>query len=621
MLINNSLSINIIIKYCASIFFLLFYLFHKFIYIKKEKIKIDIDNIFKMPFYENNIIFQNYSTKLKPIALYYPDLINYNHNFFNVSKIENETVEEIILKQVNLARNHGIYGFAINYIFSYDEKIYDNILNIFLSINKINFPFIINWKNDNFILINNRSKELVNFIKTMKKYLISENYIKINNKPLISIENPLIFPNLNEVLFLLRKEAIENEIGELFIIFPINGLNNGTKCIGLFDGAFDFSNFEPFTQNKQQIFYYTGIIYKNVILNNINNYTDCNIIFRTSILEIPRNSLKNNLKNYTIEKYYFLNNIIINWTEAYFNKTNGLFFINSWNNYKDNNYLEPDEVFGYASINSFSKALFNLPFHEKGYLLSNFHHKSKIAIQAHIYYEDLIDEVINKTNNIPVQFDLFLSILSEKQKIIVEDKIKKNSKAHKYEIELVENIGRDILPFLSQMKFKIKRYKYFCHIHTKKTKHNIFLGSNWRNYLYENLLGSKEVISEILTDFEKYEKLGLIFPEPYYDIIKDIQNFDSTEFTLHRRNIKYMNFILGKIFPGFKAGEKLIFPTGNMFWAKIKSIHQIFKIRFKKKFPKELNQTNETLMHGIERIWLYLVKLNGYYFKIIFKHF
>ena len=621
MLYKNSFSINILIKYCISIFFLFFDLFYKLVNIKIEKTKIDIDNIFKMPLYENNIIFPNYSIKLKPIALYYPDLINYNHYFFNLLKIENETVEEVILKQVNLARNHGIYGFAINYIFIHSESIYDNILNIFLKNNTINFPFLINWKNDNFILINNKSEELVNFIKTIKKYLISAIYIKINNKPLISIENPLIFPNLNEVLFLLRKEAIKNEIGEIFIIFPINGSMIGTKCMGLFDGAFDFSNIEIFTQYKQLISYYTGMIYKNVILNNINNYTDCNIIFRTSILEIPRNSLKNNLKNYTIEKYYILNNIIINWTEAYFNKTNGLFFINSWNNYKDNNYLEPDEVFGYASINSFSKALFNLPFHEKGYLLSNFHNKSRIAIQAHIYYEDLIDEVINKTNNIPVQFDLFLSIISKKQKIIFEDKIKKQSKAHKYEINLVENVGRDILPFLNQMKDKIKRYKYFCHIHTKKSKHNIFLGSNWRNYLYENLLGSKEVISEILTDFEKYEKLGLIFPEPYYDIIKDIQNFDSTEFTLHRRNIKYMNFILGKIFPGFKAGEKLIFPTGNMFWAKIKSIHQIFKIRFKKKFPKELNQTNETLMHGIERIWLYLVKLNGYYFKIIFKHF
>ena len=80
-----------------------------------------------------------------------------------------------------------------------------------------------------------------------------------------------------------------------------------------------------------------------------------------------------------------------------------------------------------------------------------------------------------------------------------------------------------------------------------------------------------------------------------------------------------MNFILQKIFKGFKIGYKLDFPAGNMFWAKTKAIYQIFNIRLK--YPKELNQTNETIMHGIERIWLYLVKLNGYYYKTIFKHF
>lgn len=54
-----------------------------------------------------------------------------------------------------------------------------------------------------------------------------------------------------------------------------------------------------------------------------------------------------------------------------------------------------------------------------------------------------------------------------------------------------------------------------------------------------------------------------------------------------------MNFILNNIFPGFKIGNKLVFPSGDMFWAKVHAIHQIFNIKFIKKFPKELNQTNE----------------------------
>ena len=295
-------------------------------------------------------------------------------------------------------------------------------------------------------------------------------------------------------------------------------------------------------------------------------------------------------------------------------------FINSWNNYPERNYLEPDSVYGYSSINAFSKALFNIPFQAEIIDLFSFENKCIIAVQAHIYYEDLIDEIINKTNNIPVKFDLYLSIISKKMKKRIEDKIK-NSNANKYEIKIVKNKGRDVLPIITQMKFKIKSYKYFCHIHTKKSRHDTFLGSNWRNYLFANLLGNKEITSEILMEFEKYHQLGFIFPEVYYEIVKGINNYDSTEFPLHKPNIKYMNFILKKLFPGFSIGNKLIFPTGNMFWAKISAIHQIFKIKFYNKFPKESNQTNETIMHAIERIWLYLVKLNGYYFKTIFKHF
>ena len=58
-----------------------------------------------------------------------------------------------------------------------------------------------------------------------------------------------------------------------------------------------------------------------------------------------------------------------------------------------------------------------------------------------------------------------------------------------------------------------------------------------------------------------------------------------------------------------------------MFWAKVNAVFQIFEINFKKAFPKEMNQTNDTIMHGIERLWLFLVKLNGYYYKMIFKYY
>ena len=83
-----------------------------------------------------------------------------------------------------------------------------------------------------------------------------------------------------------------------------------------------------------------------------------------------------------------------------------------------------------------------------------------------------------------------------------------------------------------------------------------------------------------------------------------------------------MNKILNILFQNFSVGKFLVFPSGDMLWAKTKAIHQIFKLlKFLKLFPKELGQDNGTILHGIERIWLYLVKINGFKYHLIFKHY
>ena len=194
-----------------------------------------------------------------------------------------------------------------------------------------------------------------------------------------------------------------------------------------------------------------------------------------------------------------------------------------------------------------------------------------------------------------------------------------NSNHNRYEIKLFKNIGRDIYPFLTQMRSHFKYYKYICHLHTKKSIHKQLLGSNWSQYLYNNLIGKIEIISDIIYDFEYNKKIGIIFPEPYYEIIRDVDGFDNINFPLHKTNKNLMNDILNIIFHKYVVGQKLIFPVGNMFWARTKAIYQIFKIKLK--YPKELNQTNGTIMHAIERLWVYLVKLNGYDYKIIFRHY
>ena len=461
-----------------------------------------------------------------------------------------------------------------------------------------------------------KKDDMIIFINTIRKYLINKNYIKIKGKPLLAIYEPLIIHNLKEYLSNFRQIANERGIGELFLLGTLYNDKN-LHCIEFFDACFECPpkslNLNKF-QNNNYNYYYQGLIYnedKTYVVKN-NNFN----LFRGIMLEYNNSSIKKKnpviFGEYSPEKLYILMKIIINWTINNHNKDDNFIFINAWNNWEERLYIEPDEYLGYASLNSLSKAIFNISFLKENLNVEHIKNISIIAVQAHIFYEDLIIEIINKTNNIPAKFDLYITTTTIEIKNKVIEFINKFSKSDRYEVIILDNKGRDVLPLLIQLKNKIKYYKYFCHIHSKKSKTSPIIGNNWRNYLFNNLLGNIEIISEILSDFENMDKLGFIYPETFYDII-------GLSFILTKKTKKYMKYILRKLFNNVKLGNKLEFPAGNMFWARVTAVYQIFEINFYNKFDKEDDQTNDTIMHGIERIWLFLVKINGFYYKKIFK--
>ena len=499
------------------------------------------------------------------------------------------------------------------------------LINIFLEMQEINFHYFIIWKNDYLKItdandnniITNQTYDLNNalyFIQNIKKYLVSDNYLKINQRPVLAIYESKVIPY--EYISHLRIKANKCGIGPIIIVGILKEKGN-TNYSKLFDFLYEFP---PKSLNTKELirnnyFYYSDLIYKGNFKyeNNLQNIS----IYKGIMLEPDNisNSYKNKsiyFRGYSPEKFFLLTKLIINWTKQYHLKNDYYIFINAWNNMKEGFYLEPDEQYGYASINALSKAIFNLPYEKQTINISNLEKICKVAVQAHIFYEDLIEEIINKTNNIPIPFDLFVSTTSIEMKNLIEEFVKNNSKANKFEIIVLYNKGRDVLPLLTQLKGSIKKYKYINHIHSKKSKKSSEIGISWRNYLYNNLLGNNKIVSEILSDFESLDNLGFIFPETFYEII-------NLSLILTRRNKMYMNYILKKIFKNYKIGTQLYFPAGNMFWARVKAVHQIFEYNFDKMFSREKNQVNDTIMHAIERIWLYLVKLNGFFYKTIFK--
>ena len=587
--------IRIIIIISSLVFFCRNY------FLLKSKTEIIIDNkigIIK----EYNIDFSNYNTSIKAIALFNQNILNIDEtndeekNYFNnkilINKIEN---------QINLAKNHGIYGFAFNYLWSHDEKVINVPLDLILSNQNLEIKFFLIFENINFL--KSQKHNINKFINDIKKYMLDERYIKFNNKYIIGLINESL--NENDINF-FRDAFKENNIGEIFIISNANDININKKIRkNIYDGLYHSTSYESLEPiiyhfNNTYNYLYTHLLEANLNFpydNNINNTS----IFRTSlaISNYPMIQEQKNIKiynDYTPNKFYFLNKIIIDWTKKYHKEDSQFIFIKGLNeNFSD-----------FSNLNYFSKAIYNIPLlNDIEYNITNLSENVFVLVQAHIFYVDLLQEIINKTNNILVPFDLYITTNTNENKIIIENYIKENSKANKYYVSLVENKGRDIIPFLTQVKDILLNYKYICHIHTKK-----HLGYNWRNYLYENLLGNANITSKILSDFENDEKLGLYFPEHYHQQTKFIYNWNHA-------NAKQVNNIFKILFKNMniKVGETLDFPDGNMFWARTKAIYQIFNNKIIELCPKENGQIDGTALHGIERIWLYLVKINGFYYK------
>jgi len=513
-------------------------------------------------------------------------------------------------EQINLANSYGIFRFAFYYYFSFEKKISDEPLDIILQNINLNINYFLILRN-NTTLSNEIKNNISQIYQDIRKYIIDKRYIKFYNKSVIGVIKD-DFDTKDLIIF--REKFKKDNLGEIFLLSETNDYNYISE-ISIYDGFYYSPSYESlkkvsFHHNKTFAYFYTNLIYHNLLSPPLRN----NNVFRMSVALTKYPIYINQTKtiifgDYSPEKFYFLNKVIIDWTKKNYNKDNQYIFINNWNN------MQKDSFLGYANFNSFSKALYELPFifdNNNNFNITRLEKGVFVLVQAHVYYIDLIPEIINKTNNIPVPFDLYITTNSEYKKNHIENYLKENSKANKYEILITENVGRDVIPFLIQLKDNILNYNYVCHIHTKKHGLSEKLGKEWQHYLYENLLGNDIIIKQILSDFENKYDLGFIFPELFYEQIK-------YTFTYNKLNWYYMDIILDILFPNMwiRAGYFINYPVGNMFWARTDAIYQIFNEKIINSAPKERGQLDGTILHAIERIWLYIVKLNGFYYKTI----
>ena len=224
------------------------------------------------------------------------------------------------------------------------------------------------------------------------------------------------------------------------------------------------------------------------------------------------------------------------------------------------------------------------------------HTNVRICVVVHAHYTELLDQIFSSLSSIPETFDLYVTTT---HKIDLSKLQLKNCR--NIRVYLVENRGRDILPFLSILKqIPIENYEFFLKLHTKlspwikdsdSNPMRMSSGNSWRDHFISSLVGDTKSVCEIIQQFEDSPKVALITAKNCLLDVSEVYGSNKVSvIKLMKRSKMY------------GLGAKFTFPAGSMYWAKANLVRKICEIPVTfAEFEDEKSQDDGTMAHAIER--------------------
>ncbi len=228
----------------------------------------------------------------------------------------------------------------------------------------------------------------------------------------------------------------------------------------------------------------------------------------------------------------------------------------------------------------------------------------RIAVQLHVYYPDLMEDMALALGQIPWRFDLFISVPSKNAKKEAKRIFSSLPRVAKMKILEVSNRGRDMSPLLVTFAEELLHYDFVGHFHTKKSLYNQGATSGWREYLLSMLLGSEDQVRRIFTLFSVSPEVGFLYPQNYSGLPYIANTWLSNSGTGQR--------LCDRL--GISAPSGYFnYPAGSMFWARTKSLEPLLQLGLEvKDFEREEGQTDGTLAHASERLLPLVAKARGF---------
>lgn len=253
-----------------------------------------------------------------------------------------------------------------------------------------------------------------------------------------------------------------------------------------------------------------------------------------------------------------------------------------------------------------------LPDHDDGYRPDP---SRRVAVLAHMYYDDMVDEVMSYLSRIPVGYDLFVSTSTAERKAAIETALGRYGLGQAEVRVTAQNRGRDMSSLFITFRDVLLsgRYDYMCRVHSKKSPQNEHNnGRLFKQHMYDNLLFAPGYIANILRLFEEHPTLGMVFP-PVVQI--GFPTLGHSWFT-NREPAEELAEELG-IETRFDRSTPLA-PNGTMYWFRPDALRDFTAREWDwTDYSAEPGHTDGGLAHVQERLLAYAAMNAGYHVRTV----
>lgn len=288
--------------------------------------------------------------------------------------------EDVFLKQIDLAKKYGIYGFCFHYYwFSGGKRLLEKPIFNFLKNKSLDLPFMLCWANEPWsrrwdgseddILMSQEFNEedILKFIQGIMPFFKDKRYIKINNSPILIVYRPPLIKKelMLKTIELWREEVKNHGFDDLYLMHTRTGRFEDTSSEWGFNASLEFPPNDVIHSFRKNLKFinpnFKGEVFdlpKTIIKTK--NMNKDSLAYKTVLPSWDNTARKKN------ESHIFSESSPLFYKKWLFNSmkkteeihpNNKMIFVNAWNEWAEGAYLEPDKKYGFAYLEATLDAL------------------------------------------------------------------------------------------------------------------------------------------------------------------------------------------------------------------------------------------------------------------------